>query len=133
MEKKRKKSEHKMDIYHIKVPTFRRTVELRIWGDKETYMRAFKGTNYEDRYDLTAWIYYLDEEYNCNIIWLRDYNLETLVHELFHCTISILDQVWIDVANWEPPAYIYEEMFTKIWKKCWEKFKLSKDVEKYFD
>jgi hypothetical protein len=28
--KEEKKAENKMDVYYIKVPTFRRTVELRI-------------------------------------------------------------------------------------------------------
>ena len=102
------KKENKAEIYYLKVPTFRRAVELHIGWD-------------------------FDDKNNCNIMWLKDYSISTLVHELFHCVISILDQIWEDRANWEAPAYIYEELFTKIWIKCWNKFKMDKDVIKYIE
>lgn len=119
------------DIYYIKVPTFRRTIEIHIGWDKKYFDKFFWKYGYD--YNLTTWFYCFDDNDNCNIIRLKDYDLETLVHELFHCTIWILDQIWEDRANWETPAYIYEEMFTRIWKKCWKRFNLSKDAEEYYD
>lgn len=126
-----KKKENKVDVYYIKVPTFRRTVELHIGWDKEYFDKNFWWYGYD--YDLTTGFFCFDDKNNCNIMWLSTYSISTLVHELFHCVISILDQIWEDRANWEAPAYIYEELFTKIWFKCWDKFKLDKDVIKYVE
>ena len=105
-----------MDIYYIKVWTFRRTLELRVW---------------EKVSNITSWECRFDEENNCNVIWLRDYNLNTLIHELVHCVELMSKQVWIDV-EWEPIAYIYEELFTKIMIQCWKKFKLDKDTKNFY-
>ena len=83
MEKRKEKSECKQQIYYIKVWTFRRTLELRIGGGKEDCEKVWMD------YNLTWWFYYFDDENNCNIIWLRDYNLNTLIHELIHCVFQI--------------------------------------------
>jgi len=125
------KKEKKNDIYYIKVPTFRRTLELIIWWDEELYREVFKGSPYEDDYNLTSWFYYFDEDNNCNIIWLKEYDLSTLAHELVHCVEWMAHQVWLEMTG-EPIAFIYEELITKIWYLCWSKFKLNKITEKYF-
>jgi hypothetical protein len=127
----RKKKENKAEVYYLKVPTFRRTVELHIGWDKEYFDKMFWEYWYD--YNLTTGFFCFDDKNNCNIMWLKDYSISTLVHELFHCVIGILDQIWEDRANWEAPAYIYEELFTKIWIKCWNKFKMDKDVIKYIE
>lgn len=123
MEKKKEKSE----CYYVKIPTFRRTVEVRIGWSRE----EFDSMNTWFDYNLTWWFYYFDDENNCNIIWLRDYNLNTLVHELVHCVEWIADQVWLEM-KWEPIAYIYEELFTKIWNKYGKRFEIDKLTKKYF-
>ena len=120
-----------MEIYHFKVYTFRRTLELRIWWDEEWYKEVFKDTPYEDDYNLTSWFYTFNEEYNCNIIRLKELNIYTLVHELIHCVISMCEQCWLPV-EWEPPAFIYEELFSQIWYKLGDRFKWDKKTEKYF-
>ena len=128
---KRKKNWCTMDIYYVKVPTFRRTLELRIGWDEEDYNKLFSWTQFENLYETTTWIYVLFEDYNCNIIWLKKYDLSALVHELVHCVEWMADQVWLEM-KWEPIAYIYEELFTKIWHQCWDRFRLDKAVEKFF-
>jgi len=129
--KKENKSEWKMEIYHFKVYTFRRTLELRIWWDEEWYKEVFKDSPYEDDYNLTSWFYTFNEEYNCNIIRLKELNIYTLVHELMHCVIWMCEQCWLPV-EWEPPAFIYEELFSQIWYKLGDRFKWDKKTEKYF-
>lgn len=129
--KKKNKSEWRMEIYHFKVYTFRRTLELRIWWDEEWYKEVFKDSPYEDDYNLTSWFYTFNEEYNCNIIRLKELNIYTLVHELIHCVIWMCEQCWLPV-EWEPPAFIYEELFAQIWYKLGDRFKWDKKTEKYF-
>lgn len=123
------KTEPKMQCYYFKVLTFRRTLELRVWWTKEEFDKDFWELWYE--YNLTSWFYMFDEKNNCNIIRLRDYNLYSLVHELEHCVIWMCEQCWMPI-EWEPPAYIYEELFSKIRCKVWYKFKGDKTTEKYF-
>ena len=113
------------EIYYIKVWTFRRTLELRIWWGKEECEKVWMD------YNLTWGFYYFDEENNCNLIWLRDYNLNTLIHELIHCVENMCEQVGLEM-KWEPIAYMYEELFTQIWNKCWKKFKLDKDTADFY-
>lgn len=130
MRKNLNNNEWKMQIYYFKVSTFRRTLELTIWGTKEEFDKYYWGLWYE--YDsTTAWLYMFDEKNNCNIIRLRHLDIYTLIHELMHCVIAMCDQCWMPV-EWEPPAYIYEELFCKIWCKLWNKFVWDKKTEKYF-
>lgn len=119
----------KPKIYNIKCNTFRRTLQLIVWWWKKFFEEEFWEYGYE--YDLTTGFYCFDKKFNCNVIRIYDYDLSTLVHELMHATLEMLDQCWMP-AEWEPPAYIYEELFTNIWLMCWKKFTLSKDVKKYF-
>ena len=125
MEKRKEKK--KSETYYIKVWTFRRTLELRIGWTKE----EFDSWDTWFDYNLTWWMYWFDSEHNCNIIWLRDYNLSTLVHELIHCLENMCEQVGIGM-KWEPPAFIYQELFTKIMMECWKKFKIDEDTKQFF-
>ncbi len=120
----------KMQEYRYTVWTFRRTVTLFIWGTEKDFNKLFEWTWFD--YNFTAWMYYFDKKHNCNIIWLKEFDLNTLVHELVHCTIEILDQVWIEDANWEPAAFIYEELFTKIWIELWDSFELEEDTKDFY-
>lgn len=131
MKKGKEKSEWNQKVYHFRVWTFRRTLELRVWKDEKSYKEVWEWTPYEDYYNYTSWCYFFDEEHNCNIIWLKEYNLNTLVHELIHCVEQMCKQVWIPM-EWEPPAFIYEELFTKIMMQCKNKFKLDEDTEWFF-
>lgn len=125
--KKKEKSEWNQKVYHFRVWTFRRTLELRIWWSKEEFDEQETWFDY----NLTSWMYWFDDEHNCNIIWLRDYNLNTLVHELIHCVEWMANQVWLEM-KWEPPAFMYEELFTKIMIQFGDKFKLNEDTEWFF-
>lgn len=122
------KKKEKSEIYYIKVWTFRRTLELRVGWTKE----EFDSWKTWFDYNLTTWMYWFDEENNCNIIWLKDYSLSTLVHELVHCVEWITDQVWLEM-KWEPIAFIFEELFTKIMIECIDKFKLEWDVQDFYE
>ena len=121
---------NEVKVYRYKVYTFRRTLEFRIGWDKEYFDREYSDLWFD--YNLTSWFYYFNEENNCNIIWMRDYNLNTLVHELVHCIENMADQVWLEMSG-EPIAYMYEELFTKIWNDLGTKFKLDRDTKKYFN
>jgi hypothetical protein len=112
-------------IYYIKSSTFRRTLELRVWWwEKECEEFGFD-------YRLTWGFYWFDEEHNCNLIWLRDYNLNTLVHELVHCVEWMCEQVGLEF-RWEPAAFMYEELFTKIMIQCGNKFNVDADTKHFF-
>lgn len=126
---RKKKAEWKQDIYNIKVCTFRRTLQLIVWWWKEYFDENFWDTWL--KYEENNWLYKLDSNNNCNIIWLAKYDLSVLVHELMHCVLWMLEQVW-EYAEWETPAYMYEELFTKIWIQCWDKFKIDKYTKEYF-
>lgn len=125
MEKKKEKSEWNQKVYYFRVWTFRRTLELRIWWGKEECEKVWMD------YNLTWGFYYFDEENNSNIIWMRDYDVAVLVHELVHCVEGMCEQCWLEM-KWEPIAYIYQELFCRIWVECWDKLKLDEDTEWFF-
>lgn len=121
----KEKSKWNQRVYYFRVWTFRRTLELRIWWGKEECEKVWMD------YNLIWGFYYFDEENNCNIIWMRDYDLTVLVHELIHCVEGICEQCWLEM-KWEPIAYIYQELFCRIWIECWDKFKIDEDTEWFF-
>ena len=116
-------------VYKYQVCTFRRTLELHIGWDKQYFEQLFKWTKMT--YENNSWVMMYMPKYNCNLIRLRDYNLPTLVHELVHACCEMCDQCWLDY-NSEPMAYIYEELFTKIWCEIWSKFTVDEVTKKYF-
>lgn len=119
----------KPKIYNFKVSTYRRVLQLIIWWWKEYFDKEFGDTWVE--YELNNGVYMFDKGNNCNIIWMETYDLWVLVHELMHCVLEMLKQIW-EYAEWETPAYLYEELFSKIWMKCWKMFKLSKDTKIFY-
>ena len=114
----------------FKVWTFRRLLNLWIWWTKEEFDKEI-WEKYGFNYDTLAWVTIYDEENNRNIIWLRWYYLNTLVHELVHCTQFMCEQCVMQM-EWEPPAFIYEELFCKIWLKIGNKFKIDKDTKSFY-
>ena len=120
----------KVKTLNVKCNTFRRTLQVIVGWGKQYFDKAFWEFWYD--YELTTGFYFFDKENNCNIIWLADFDICTLVHELEHCVLSMCEQCWIEI-EWEAPAYMYEELFAQIWMKRWKYFKLSKDVKKYFN
>lgn len=120
-----------MDKYEIKVWTFRRLLNLYVWWTKEEFKKEI-WDKYGFNYDEISWITIYDDEYNDNIIWLKWYYLNTLIHELVHCTQFMCEQCWIKV-EWEPPAFICEELFCKILWKVGNKFKIDKDTKSFYN
>lgn len=114
----------------FRVWTFRRLLNLWIWWTKEEFDKEI-WEKYGLNYDAVSWVTIYDEENNKNIIWLRWYYLNTLVHELVHCTQFMCEQCLMQM-KWEPPAFIYEELFCKIWWKIGNKFKIDKDTKSFY-
>lgn len=120
-----------MDKYEFKVWTFRRLLNLWVWWTKEEFdKKLWKRFKYD--YDTTSWLTIYDGKYNDNIIWLKEYNINTLVHELVHCTQFMCEQCWIPM-EWEPPAFIFEELFCKIIIKLGNKFELEKGTATFYE
>ena len=119
-----------MEKYIFKVWTFRRRLNLWIWWTKEEFNKKI-WEKYGHDYDLTSWVTIYDGEYNDNIIWLKEYSLNTLTHELVHTVQFMCEQCWIHM-EWEPPAFIYEELFCKIWLKLGDRFKIEDGTESFY-
>lgn len=68
----KEKSEWKQQIYYIKVWTFRRTLELRIWWGKENCEEVWMG------YNLTWWFCWFDEDKKAQYIFMDDDTLQEL-------------------------------------------------------
>lgn len=63
-----------------------------------------------------------DRGNTCFVIWLKDFTLPTLIHELTHLTMFVLDDKAVPMRreNTEALAYYLEHWFieiTRIWRK----------------
>lgn len=119
-----------MERYTFKCWTFRRVLELWIWWTEDEYNKEIWDKQWIN-YNTIFWLTFFDQEYNTNVIWLKSYDLDILVYELFHCVDLFCEQCWVQM-NGEPPAYMYEELFCKIRWELWDKFKLWKDAIAFY-
>ena len=118
------------DILYIKCGTFRRHIQVFIGWDKEYYDK--KKLNAISEYvDEWWWLAYHDWENNCYVIWIGWYELDTLCHEITHVCQMIIKYIWLEY-EWEPMAYMFEEILTRILLQSKKKFKLSKRNKDYY-
>lgn len=113
-----------IETIDVCVATFRRTLSLFIWWDREYYEWIWLWDLVETM-EWAEWCYCYVPENNCNVIWLNNYDLVVLVHELIHCWEQMCKQCWVP-TEWEPIAYIIEELLTKILTETKWKFKFNK-------
>lgn len=118
------------EIIRCKCLTFRRTLQVFIWWDSEYYSNIWLEDMIE-YVEWSAWCAFLSVSDNCNIIWLPDYNLDDLVHELVHTAEHMCEQCGMRVW-WEPMAYIVQELLIKILSESKWKFKVNKNNIKFF-
>lgn len=118
------------DILYIKSYTFRRHLQVFIGWDKEYYDKEWLGI-ISECIGVLWWCAYHSDEHDCNVIWLRDYEIETLCHELVHICQFIAKQCMLEY-DWEPMAYLYEELLTNILLQSKKKFKLAKRNKDFY-
>lgn len=126
MQKKGKKS---LKEYRAKIWTFRQCLQVFVWDlwEKE-HKKFFRKLWIDADYDCNWRYAYTD---SANVIWVKWYNLDTLVHELVHFVLYNANVIWYWPKE-EAPAYIYEEAFTKILMQAEWKFKLSNDIKEFY-
>ncbi len=114
--------------YRLRTETFRQYLQVFVWDIGEERHNSF----FEDlgltevEYNLN-W-FYSKELPDTNIIWLRSYSLNTLVHELTHFVAHQCVVINCDFTE-EIPAYIMEEVFSKLMILSEGRFKV---VEEFY-
>lgn len=118
----------RIDMYE---PVYRIALVLVIDSDFERFRGWLRDDlKYTDHLGLTAGSGYcitIDQDNSnhkgaCSIIWLRNKELQVLVHELIHLTMAVFDDKGIPVRseNGEAFAYYTEYWFNRI-RKEWSK------------
>ena len=114
--------------YRLRTETFRQYLQVFVWDIGEERHNSF----FEDlgltevEYNLN-W-FYSKELPDTNIIWLRSYSLNTLVHELTHFIAHQCLVINCEFTE-EIPAYIMEEVFSKLMILSEGRFKV---VEEFY-
>ena len=112
--------------YRLRTETFRQYLQVFVWDVGETKHKAF----FEDlglsevEYDL-GWFYSKELKYT-NIMRLKSYSLNTLVHELTHFIAHQCEVINCEFTE-EIPAYIIEEVFSKLMILGNGKFRVRKE------
>lgn len=99
--------------YRLRTETFMQYLQVFVWEIGESRHKAFfenLGLR-EVKYDL-GWFYSKELKYT-NIIRLRSYSLNALVHELTHFIAHQCVVIGCEFTE-EIPAYIMEEVFSKL-------------------
>jgi hypothetical protein len=130
------KKEHKLRIikhkewfteYRLLAHTFRMCVQLFIGNPTDKVFNSFwrkYWIDYLDWRNKNKWFYI--KETKSNIIWIKDYHLCTLVHELTHLIDKETEDRWLET---EARAYIIESLLAQAQYLSENKFK----IEKWFD
>lgn len=112
--------------YRLRTETFRQYLQVFVWDIGESRHKAFfeeLGLS-EVEYNLN-W-FYSKELPDTNIIWLRSYSLNTLIHELTHFIAHQCVVIGCEFTE-EIPAYIMEEVFSKLMILAEGKFRVRKE------
>ena len=114
--------------YRLRTETFRQFLQVFVWDiGEETHNNFFEGLGLREvEYNLN-W-FYSKELSDTNIIWLRSYSLNTLVHELTHFIAHQCLVINCEFTE-EIPAYIMEEVFSKLMILSEGRFKV---VEEFY-
>lgn len=99
--------------YRLRTETFRQFLQVFVWDIGEKKHRKFFKSVWltEIEYNL-SWFYTYQVK-GTNIIWLRSWSLNTLVHELTHFIAHQCIVINCEFTE-EIPAYIMEEVFSKL-------------------
>ena len=112
--------------YRLRTETFRQYLQVFVWDIGESRHKAFfeeLGLR-EVEYNLN-WFYSKELKYT-NIIRLRSYSLNTLIHELTHFIAHQCVVIGCEFTE-EIPAYIMEEVFSKLMILAEGKFRVRKE------
>lgn len=114
--------------YRLRTETFRQFLQVFVWDiGEEKHDNFFEGLGLREvEYNLN-W-FYSKELPDTNIIWLRSYSLNTLVHELTHFIAHQCLVINCEFTE-EIPAYIMEEVFSKLMILSKGRFKV---VEEFY-
>ena len=114
--------------YRLRTETFRQFLQVFVWDiGEEKHNNFFEGLGLREvEYNLN-W-FYSKELSDTNIIWLRSYSLNTLVHELTHFIAHQCLVINCEFTE-EIPAYIMEEVFSKLMILSEGRFKV---VEEFY-
>ena len=114
--------------YRLRTETFRQFLQVFVWDIGESKHKAFfEELGLSDvEYDLN-W-FYSKEIPGANIIRLKSYNLNVLIHELTHFIAHQCLVINCEFTE-EIPAYIMEEVFSKLMILSEGRFKV---VEEFY-
>ena len=112
--------------YRLRTETFRQFLQIFVWDIGEKKHRKFFKQLWltEIEYDLSG--FYTYQVKGTNIIWIRSWSLNTLVHELTHFVAHQCVVINCEF-NEEIPAYIMEEVFSKLMILSEGRFKVVKE------
>ena len=112
--------------YRLRTETFRQFLQVFVWDIGEKKHRKFFKSVWltEIEYNL-SWFYTYQVK-GTNIIWLRSWSLNTLVHELTHFVAHQCVVINCEFTE-EIPAYIMEEVFSKLIILSRGRFEIEKE------
>lgn len=112
--------------YRLRTETFRQYLQVFVWDiGEEKHNNFFEGLGLREvEYNLN-WFYSKELKYT-NIIRLRSYSLNTLIHELTHFVAHQCEVIGCEFTE-EIPAYIMEEVFSKLMILAEGKFRVRKE------
>lgn len=99
--------------YRLRTETFRQFLQVFVWDIGEKKHRKFFKSVWLTEIEYNLWGFYTYQVKGTNIIWLRSWSLNTLVHELTHFVAHQCVVINCDFTE-EIPAYIMEEVFSKL-------------------
>ena len=112
--------------YRLRTETFRQFLQVFVWdiGEKK-HIKFFKWLWLKEiEYNLSG--FYTYQVKGTNIIWLRSWSLNTLVHELTHFVAHQCVVINCEFTE-EIPAYIMEEVFSKLIILSRGRFEIEKE------
>ena len=112
--------------YRLRTETFRQYLQVFVWDiGEEKHNSFFEELGLREvEYNLN-WFYSKELKYT-NIIRLRSYSLNTLIHELTHFIAHQCVVIGCEFTE-EIPAYIMEEIFSKLMILGNGKFRVKKE------
>jgi len=112
-----------MKQWHFYEPVFRRWVVLLI-GSLEDFKQELEASQYKELdeiHDAKGMCVELNEDTNdagqyCTMLWLKEWETASLIHELSHMVMFQFDQVGVEISrgNTEPFAFYIEYWWTEI-------------------
>lgn len=114
--------------YRLRTETFRQFLQVFAWDIGEKKHRKFFKSVWLTEIEYNLWGFYTYQVKGTNIIWLRSWSLNTLVHELTHFVAHQCIVINCEFTE-EIPAYIMEEVFSKLMILSEGRFKV---VEEFY-